>query len=96
MSHSDQECRSESPEEECLEMIDLNAFAVGINTLGKMLEQEQHDDNVRHLNKMIMWINLVAVHGLLTMGISVKIFSIIALSTLAFRAEQLSPIIPAH
>lgn len=72
------------PGEEWLEKFDLNAFAADINALGKKLEQEQGDDDVRHLNKMIMWSNLFAAFGLLTMGISVNIFSVIALSTFTF------------
>ena len=72
------------PGEEWIEKFDLNAFAADINALGKKLEQEQGDEDVRHLNKMIMWSNLFAAFGLLTMGISVNIFPIIALSTFTF------------
>lgn len=70
--------------EEWIEKFDLNAFAADINALGKKLEQEQGEDDVRHLNKMIMWSNTFAAFGLLTMGMSVNVLSVIALSTFTF------------
>ena len=73
-----------NPGEEWIEKFDLNAFAADIHALGKKLEMEQGEDDVRHLNKMIMWSNICAAIGLLTMGFSVNIFTVIALSTFTF------------
>jgi len=71
-------------DEAWIEKLDINAFAADITALGKTLEAEQGKDDVRHLNKMIMWSNICAALGLLTMGIGVNLFSIIALSTFTF------------
>ena len=70
--------------EEWLVDFDLNAFAADINALGKKLEQEQGEADVRHLNKMILWSNICAAVGFLSMGFSVNIISIVALSTFTF------------
>jgi hypothetical protein len=70
--------------EEWLVDFDLSAFAADINALGKKLEQEQGEADVRHLNKMILWSNICAAVGLLSMGFSVNIISIVALSTFTF------------
>jgi hypothetical protein len=72
------------PGEEWIEKLDINAFAADITALGKRLEAEQGKDDVRHLNKMIMWSNVCAALGLLTMGIRVNLFSIVTLSTFTF------------
>jgi hypothetical protein len=47
------------------EKVDLNAFeAYGeCYALGRKMELEQGDDDVRHMNKMIMWNNLFAASG---------------------------------
>jgi hypothetical protein len=71
-------------DEKWIEELDINAFATDITALGKKLEAEQGKDDVSHLNKMIMWSNICAALGLLTMGIRVNLFSIIALSTFTF------------
>ncbi len=72
------------PGEEWLEKFDLNAFAADVNALGKKLDKEQGTADVRHLEKMVMWSNICAAVGLLTMGFSVNILSIVALSTFTF------------
>jgi len=63
---------------------DLDAFTKEIRDLGKRLENEQGDADVRHLNKMIAWSNLCAFVGLVTMGLRVNIVSIVCLSTWTF------------
>jgi hypothetical protein len=70
--------------EEWIEKFDVNAFAADIHALGKKLESEQGPDDVAHLDKMIMWSNVMGALGLLTMGFSVNIFSIAMLSTFTF------------
>jgi len=52
--------------------------------LGKKLEKQQGDADVRHLNKMINWSNMCAFVGLVSMGYSVNIISAFALSTWTF------------
>jgi fatty acid desaturase len=63
---------------------DLKEFRREIQELGDRLEKEQGDADVRHLNKIVGWSNLCAAIGLLTMGFSVNIVSILALSTWTF------------
>jgi hypothetical protein len=70
--------------EEWIEKFDINAFAADINALGKKLESEQGPADVNHLNRMVMWSNVCAAAGLLTMGFSVNIFTITALSLFTF------------
>lgn len=64
--------------------LDLKEFRREIQELGERLEKEQGDADVKHLNKIVGWSNCCAAIGLLTMGFSVNIVSIIALSTWTF------------
>lgn len=70
--------------EEWIEKFDINAFAKDIHALGKKLEAQQGEADVRHLRKMIMWSNSCGAFGLLTMGFSVNILTIFALSCFTF------------
>jgi hypothetical protein len=70
--------------EEWIETFDLDAFTADIHALGKKLESEQGEDDVRHLNKIIGWSNLCATVGFMTMGHSVNLIAIVALSTWTF------------
>lgn len=63
---------------------DLKEFRREIQELGDRLEKEQGDADVRHLNKIVGWSNMCAAIGLFTMGFSVNIVSILALSTWTF------------
>lgn len=63
---------------------DLKEFRREIQELGDRLEKEQGEDDVRHLNKIVGWSNMCAAIGLLTMGFSVNLVSILALSTWTF------------
>jgi fatty acid desaturase len=76
--------RPADPSEAWIKNFDLNAFAKDIRELGDKLEKQQGEDDVRHLNKMVMWSNLCAAVGFLTMGMSVNIVAICALSTWTF------------
>jgi hypothetical protein len=67
-----------------LEDFDYEGFNAELKVLGKKLEAEQGDEDVHHLNKMIMWANGLAAAGLLTMGFSVNLFSIFCISTFVF------------
>lgn len=67
-----------------IEKLDLVSFTKEIKALGDRLKSEQGDADVRHLNKIVMWSNLCALTGILTMGFSVNIVSIVALSTWTF------------
>ena len=70
--------------EEWIEALDLKSFTEEIKALGDKLEKQQGDDDVRHLNKIVGWSNLCAAVGILTMGLSVNLVSIVALSTWTF------------
>lgn len=71
-------------DEEWIDTFDLHSFTKDIRELGDQLEKEQGEADVRHLNKMIMWSNLCAAVGFITMGLGVNIVSIVALSTWTF------------
>lgn len=70
--------------DEWIAKFDLNAFAADIRELGETLEKQQGEADVKHLNKMIMWSNMCALVGFVTMGLGVNIVSIMALSTWTF------------
>jgi fatty acid desaturase len=68
-------------EDQWIEKLDLTAFAADIKALGKKLQDEQGPDDVKHLHKMVMWSNICAWVGLISMGLSVNLVTIAALST---------------
>mmetsp|Transcript_21555 Transcript_21555/g.27200 ORF Transcript_21555/g.27200 Transcript_21555/m.27200 type:complete len:429 (+) Transcript_21555:32-1318(+) len=70
--------------DEWISSFDLKSFTEEIRQLGEKLEKEQGEDDVRHLNKIVGWSNLCAAVGLFTMGFSVNLISIVALSTWTF------------
>jgi fatty acid desaturase len=75
---------TQEPLKECdewIESFDLNGFSQEIRALGKKLQDEQGPDDVQHLQKMVLWSNICAWTGLLTMGLSVNVLAVFALST---------------
>lgn len=70
--------------DEWVAKFDVTSFAAEIRKLGETLEKEQGEADVRHLNKIVMWSNICAAVGLVTMGFGVNIVSIVALSTWTF------------
>ncbi len=71
-------------DDQWLENFYYDGFCAEIRTLGKQLEQQQDISHVHHLNKMIAWSNLCAAVGLLTMGWSINLITILGLSTYTF------------
>jgi fatty acid desaturase len=67
-----------------LTKFDFEGFSEEIRALGKTLEAGQGEEDVAHLNKMILWSNVCAAVGLLTMGLKVNIVTIFCLSTYIF------------
>lgn len=67
-----------------LEKFDFDGFRSEIHALGKKLESEQGPADVAHLKKMVMWSNMFAAVGLLTMGFGINPISIICISTFTF------------
>ena len=63
-----------------LESFDFVGFAKEMRELGKELEAQQGPDDVAHLKKMIFWSNSCAAIGLLTMGFSINLVTIVCLS----------------
>jgi len=72
------------PGEEWIDKLDLAAFTEDIKKLGRNLEGKQGPADVVHLNKLIGWSNFCGIIGLLTMGYSVNLLSIIGISTWTF------------
>jgi len=73
-----------SKDDAWIEDFDLKAFTEEIRQLGEVLEKQQGEADVRHLNKMIGWSNACATVGILSMGFSVNIVTIVALSLWTF------------
>jgi len=70
--------------DEWIPSFDIKSFTKEIKELGERLEQQQGEDDVRHLNKIVGWSNMCAAVGMFTMGMSVNLVSIVALSTWTF------------
>mmetsp|Transcript_3464 Transcript_3464/g.4706 ORF Transcript_3464/g.4706 Transcript_3464/m.4706 type:complete len:440 (+) Transcript_3464:124-1443(+) len=68
-------------DEEWVSKLDLQAFAADIKQLGDALEKGQGVKDVNHLNKMILWSNICAAVGLLSMWYSVNPLTIFCIST---------------
>lgn len=64
--------------------LDITAFRADIKKLGDELEKNQGEEDVRHLNKMIMWSHTCGIVGFLAMGWSVNLLAILGLSTFTF------------
>uniref|UniRef100_A0A7S2H3U5 Fatty acid desaturase domain-containing protein n=1 Tax=Helicotheca tamesis TaxID=374047 RepID=A0A7S2H3U5_9STRA len=71
-------------DEKWIESFDLAAFTADIKKLGDELEKNQGEEDVRHLNKLVMWSNMCGLVGFLTMGFGVNLLSIVGLSTFTF------------
>eukprot|EP00546_Thalassionema_frauenfeldii_P005114 CAMPEP_0178912554 /NCGR_PEP_ID=MMETSP0786-20121207/10334_1 /TAXON_ID=186022 /ORGANISM="Thalassionema frauenfeldii, Strain CCMP 1798" /LENGTH=423 /DNA_ID=CAMNT_0020585163 /DNA_START=193 /DNA_END=1464 /DNA_ORIENTATION=- len=71
-------------DEKWIPKFDLAAFTADIHALGKKLEKEQGEDDVRHLRKMVSWSNMCAFVGFITMGLCVNPISVVALSLFTF------------
>jgi fatty acid desaturase len=67
-----------------LENFNIESFTADVKELGEKLEKNQGPEDVKHLNKMIMWSNLCGFVGLAMMGFGVNIYSIVGLSTFTF------------
>lgn len=70
-----------SKDDEWIADFDLNAFSTEIRALGKELQAQQGPADMKHLKKMVLWSNLLAWTGLLTMCFHINIVSIACLST---------------
>jgi fatty acid desaturase len=70
--------------DEWIPSFDIKEFTREIRELGEKLEAQQGDADVVHLNKIVGWSNMCAAIGMLTMGLSVNLVSIVALSTWTF------------
>ena len=66
---------------------DHDAFKADVGALGKRLDKEQGEADVKHLKKICLWSNTCAVLGLATMwlplGSAANLFSILMLSLVA-------------
>jgi hypothetical protein len=74
----------ETPLKPCdawIEHLDLAGFASEIRALGVTLQDAQGAQDYQHLQKMVRWSNRCAFIGLVSMGLSVNIITIAALST---------------
>jgi fatty acid desaturase len=83
-THRSQGSEKLSKENEWIEKFDLDGFTADIKALGEELEKNQGEEDVRHLQKMVMWSNICGLVGFFTMGYSVNLLSIIGLSTYTF------------
>eukprot|EP00977_Amphora_coffeiformis_P009040 scaffold2046_cov171-Amphora_coffeaeformis.AAC.7 len=69
-----------APHDKWLEKFDFVGFSQEMRALGKELEAQQGPDDVAHLKRMLFWSNSFAAIGLLSMGFSVNLVTIMCLS----------------
>jgi fatty acid desaturase len=70
--------------DEWIKDFNLEAFTEDIRKLGEVLEKNQGEADVAHLNKIVGWSHACFLVGFLTMGFAINPISIIALSTWTF------------
>ncbi len=63
-----------------IENLDLKQFREELVVVGKKLKSNQGEDDIRHLNKIVNWIRLLTIIGLLTITHPVNLISILCLS----------------
>lgn len=80
----DSSAKALEPEDAWLKDLDFEAFTAECKALGQTLEAEQGPADVAHLEKMIRWSNMCAAIGLLSMGFSVNVITVMALSLYTF------------
>ena len=67
-----------------LETCDLKAFKAEIDALGKELAENQGEDDIRHLRKILLWNRSLQVIGLATLGLFPNPLTVICLSLATF------------
>ena len=65
-----------------IENLDLKQFREELVVVGKSLKSNQGKDDIRHLNKIVNWIRLLTIIGLLTITHSVNPISVIITFTI--------------
>ena len=63
-----------------IENLELKQFREEIVTVGKTLKSNQGEDDINHLNKIVNWVRLLTVVGLITITHSVNPISVVCLS----------------
>jgi len=71
-------------EDEWVKTFDFDGFTKDVKKLGEDLKKNQGDEDVAHLQKMVMWSNMCGLVGLATMGFGISLIPIIAMSTFTF------------
>jgi len=74
------ETKTLAPENKWIENLDHEAFRKDVDELGKKLKKSQGPDDLKHLNKIIMWSRFCSWFGALTCWIMVNPLSIFLMS----------------
>jgi len=67
-------------DEDWIRGLDLKAFADEVEALGERLRQEQGPEDMRHLRRVVLWSDLLAVVGLGSLWMSPNPITVLALS----------------
>jgi hypothetical protein len=73
-------------DDEWVANLDYEGFTREVNQLGKELLQDTGEDDVAHLNKMVLWRDICAFVGIATMWMTPNPLTVAALSTWAFSS----------
>jgi hypothetical protein len=73
-----------APEDEWIGKLDLEGFRKDIRALGKRLEAQQGDDDVKHIKKICLVANTCAFAGLASMWLAPNPLTVMALSLWTF------------
>lgn len=74
------------PEDRWVANLDYEGFGREVTELGKLLQNESGQDDVDHLNKVVLWRNAAAAIGVLSMWMTPNPITILALSTWTYSS----------
>lgn len=69
-----------------IKQLDYEAFQKDVYQLGRKLQSEEGEEDVKHLGKIVNWRNIAAIVGVVTMGCTPNILTIAALSTWTYAS----------
>lgn len=73
-------------EDQWVANLDYQGFGKEVSALGKELQQQGGQDDVKHLKKMVLWRNACALFGLATCWMTPNPLTVLALSTWTYAS----------
>eukprot|EP00439_Symbiodinium_sp_Y106_P048229 s4341_g6.t1 len=80
--------RKQKRDEDWVRGLDLKAFADEVEALGERLRREQGPEDMRHLRRVVLWSDLLAIVGLGSLWMSPNPITVLALSLWSLRLSR--------